>query len=374
MDSSADSLTHRKATDKTLAEQMQITEREIEYRKTLLGFTDEDEQHLKSVKDIIIDGVDTIVDRFYEAQLKSNEISLLIGDADTLQRLSQAMRRYILEMFEGFYDAEYVNKRLRIGKVHKRIGVSPKLYVSAVNLLQTLLDQYISEQSSKTNNCDICDAGRKSIHKLLMFDMQLVFDTYISSLVAEVEVAKIELEDYAEGLESTVAERTRQLQEQSIRDGLTGLFNQRAFFDYLRREISVAERNSRPLSIVYFDLNGFKAVNDNMGHKEGDRILECVGDAIRKTIRDVDVACRYGGDEFCVIMPNTDKAVAADICQRLIQNYDAHETSGVTFSIGVAQTGPDSFIDSDTLVKAADALMYTAKGKSKEKPGHYIES
>ncbi|MEJ1396356.1 MAG: GGDEF domain-containing protein [Candidatus Sedimenticola sp. (ex Thyasira tokunagai)] len=360
------------ATDKTLSEQMQINDREIDYRKSLLGLTQEDIQLLMSVKDTIIDGIDIIVEKFYDSQLRNTEISLLIGDADTLQRLTQAMRRYILELFEGYYDAEYVNKRLRIGKVHKRIGVSPKLYVSAVNLLQTLLDDYILEHDNSNNDCKSCDKKRKAVHKLLMFDMQLVFDTYISSLVTEVEVAKGELEDYAVSLESIVAERTQQLQELSLSDGLTGLLNQRAFYDELRREVSIAERNKRPLTLVYFDLNDFKKTNDTRGHKEGDRILKNVGKAITESIRNIDFGCRYGGDEFCIILPNTSKKEAEEVCGRLIIIYDAEENYDVTLSIGIAQTGPDVFCDSDGLVKDADALMYKAKEKSKEKPGHYI--
>jgi len=363
-----------RATDQTLSEQLQITDREIEYRKSLLGITDEHVAALKAMKSVIADGADIIVDRFYDIQLKTSEISLLIGDAETLERLRMSMRRYILELFEGFYDAEYVNKRLRIGKVHKRIGVSPKLYVSAVNLLQTVLDDYIRETSvGNQHDCETCDLKRKAIHKLLMFDMQLVFDTYISSLVAEVQVAKADLEDYAASLEGTVAERTRQLQELSARDSLTGLLNQRAFFDNLRRELSVAERTQNPISIAYFDLNGFKKLNDSKGHKEGDHLLECVGQAIRESIRDVDFGCRYGGDEFCIIMPSAAKEQAKEASERLINIYDTMETQGVTFSVGIAETGPENFVDSDTLVKCADKLMYKAKAKSKETPGHHIE-
>ncbi|MCW9032783.1 MAG: GGDEF domain-containing protein [Alphaproteobacteria bacterium] len=363
----------RKATDKTLAEQLLINDRELAYRKALLGFTEEDEKILKSLKSTITDGVDYIVENFYDAQLQNNEISLLIGDVDTLRRLSQAMRRYILELFEGFYDGEYVNKRLRIGKVHKRIGVSPKLYVSAVNQLQIAIDDYILKEDNANKDCHSCGDKRKAVHKLLMFDMQLVFDTYISSLVAEVQVAKGELEDYATSLETTIAERTSQLKELSTLDGLTGLLNQRGFYENLRRELSVAERNARPLTIIYFDLNGFKKINDTKGHKEGDRVLECVGTAIRATIRDIDFGCRYGGDEFCVIMPNATKENTADACDRLISAYETHDTLGVTFSIGIAQVGPEKFCSSDALVKKADTLMYKAKAKAKKRPGHYKE-
>lgn len=364
-----------RATDKTLAEQLQITDREIEYRKSLLDITDDDVAILRSLKVEIVEGVDNIVDRFYEVQLQTSEISLLIGDAETLERLRMSMRRYILELFEGYYDAEYVNKRLRIGKVHKRIGVSPKLYVSAVTLLQSVLDDYILGNADSTDHdCGLCEAKRKAVHKLLMFDMQLVFDTFISSLVAEVQVAKADLEDYAASLEDTIARRTRQLKEMSVRDGLTGLLNQRAFFENLRRELSVAERTKRSLSVVYFDLNGFKKLNDTKGHKEGDRVLECVGKAILGSIRDVDFGCRYGGDEFCIIMPSANKEQAKEACNRLIAIYEKMDTAGITFSVGVFDTGPENFLDPDSLVKRADKLMYKAKAKSKKTPGHYIET
>jgi len=241
-------------------------------------------------------------------------------------------------------------------------------------MLQTVLDDYVIETSEDgEHKCGTCNLRRKAVHKLLMFDMQLVFDTYISSLVAEVQVAKADLESYAESLEGTIAERTRQLQELSVRDSLTGLLNQRAFFDFLRRELAVAERTQRPVSIVYLDLNGFKKLNDTKGHKEGDRLLECVGQAITQSIRDVDFGCRYGGDEFCVIMPSATKEQAEEACQRLIKTYDAMDTQDVNFSVGIAQTGPEDFLDSDTLVKRADKLMYKAKAKAKQTPGHYLE-
>jgi len=363
---------HR-ATDKTLAEQLQITDREIEYRKSLLNITDADVNLLKTLKNIIIGGIDEIVDCFYDIQLKTREISLLIGDAETLDRLRMSMHRYVLELFEGYYDAEYVNKRLRIGKVHKRIGVSPKLYVSAVNLLEVVLDDYLQNNLHQLpNNGSHYEAQRRALHKLLMFDMQLVFDTYISSLVAEVQTAKAELEDYTETLEATVVQRTHQLQELSLRDNLTGLFNQRAFFENLRRELSVAERTHRPISIVYFDLNGFKNLNDTKGHREGDRLLECVGQAISESIRDVDFGCRYGGDEFSIIMPSANSKEAKHSCERLITAYDAIRPYDTTFSVGIADTGPEIFLDPDSLIKNADQMMYAAKTKSKEQSGHHI--
>ena len=362
-------------TDRTLADQMQITDREIQSRMDLLDFTDKDAQTLKALSPLVSENLEAIVKTFYDRQLQSREIALVIGDAETLDRLRMAMRRYILELFDGFYDGEYVNKRLRIGKVHQRIGVSPKLYVSALTLLEkTLIDFLLTREGDQDEiSCVTCENGRSAIHKLMMFDMQLVFDTYISSLVAEVETAKVELEEYAESLEETVTERTRQLQEMATRDSMTGLYNQRGFHDHLRREISAAERGRDPMTLVYFDLNGFKKLNDSKGHKAGDTLLAWVGQSITDSIRDVDFGCRYGGDEFCIIMPRTDIQYAYTVYDRVVKMFDTGRTENITFSAGFAQTGPEEFIHADQLIKDADGLMYVAKARSKENPGHHYE-
>lgn len=359
--------------ERSLLEQLQISDREIQSRKELLDFASEDEALLGALQPIVADSLDKIVATFYERQLQSREISLVIGDADTLERLRNSMRRYILELFEGYYDAEYVNKRLRIGKVHQRIGVSPKLYVSAQSLLQTTLYDLVLPLTCKTAELAERERQRAAVRKLLMFDMQLVFDTYISTLIAEVDTARTELEEYAGGLEETIAERTEQLREMSTRDSLTKLYNQRGFHENLRREIAVAERNHEPLSLIYCDLNGFKILNDTKGHAEGDRLLNMVGAAIICAIREVDFGCRYGGDEFCIILPRTDLEQARTVHARMVKAFEKGPTHEVTFSTGIVQTGPEGFLHPDTLVKQADALMYKAKAKSKKKPGHYVE-
>lgn len=362
-----------KTVEKTLAEQLQVTEREIATRKAMLGFTREDEESLVRLQGLVAANVDEIVKRFYQTQLNYPEISLLIGDADTLQRLKSAMKRYVTELFDGSYGTEYVNKRLRIGKVHKRIGLEPKLYVSAIHLLQSNLETVLMPQILKNEKYGEWEPLYHAVRKLLMFDMQLVFDTYIMSLVAEVEVAKSELEDYASGLEAVVSERTKQLEELSLRDALTGLYNQRAFIEELDRELAVAKRTSTPLCLAYLDLNGFKKLNDLKGHQQGDRLLELVGSSIRSAVREVDIGCRCGGDEFCIIMPRTELVHAHMVCERLISTFEANAGSDVTFSIGVMQTGPDEFLDSESFISAADALMYQAKSKSRKREGHYIE-
>lgn len=355
--------------NKTLAEQLQITNLEIEKRKKLLDFTDEDAELLRSFKPMIAKYVDGIVKTFYDQQLKVPEIALLIGDSETFRRLESAMHRYILDLFDGHYDIDYVNKRLRIGKVHERIGVSSKLYLAATYQLQKTINNTFLMHLSSAESFIKIEQIRIAVNKIMTFDVQLVLDTYISSLMNEVDIAHEELRSYSDSLEQMIAEKTRQLKELSLKDSLTGLFNQHAFYEHLRRELANAERYLESVTLFYFDLNGFKKLNDNEGHQAGDEVLSIVGEIVRKSIRETDIGCRYGGDEFCIILPRTSIETSVLIKERLIKEFEEHNLKGVSFSMGIVDTGPDNFIDYEAFVKKADNEMYTAKAESKVKPG-----
>lgn len=360
--------------NQTLAEQLQISKWEIEKRKALLDFTLEDEELLKLHKPLFSKYIDGIVHKFYERQIKETEISLLIGDAETLRRLKSAMRRYILELFDGRYDEEYVNRRLRIGKVHQRIGVPPKLYIAAVHLLRKVLLETVAMQFFGKEDINDKEVKRleDAINKLMMFDIQFVFDTYIASLVSEVNTAKEEMAAYARNLEDEVATRTSLLEELSLKDALTGLYNQRAFYEHLRRELANAERYTESLTLCYLDLNGFKKLNDTEGHLAGDGILELVGRVVLEQSRETDLACRYGGDEFCLILPKTGSEEAELLMNRIVEAFKKEPNQGISFSVGICSTGPDDFIDIEAFIKQADTLMYKSKAKHNKKPGFYL--
>ncbi len=185
-------------TDKTLLEQMQISEVDIQDRMEVLKLGHEELTILADQHKIIDDNIDIIVGEFYEEQTKVDEISLVIGDADTLRRLRTAQRRYVLDLFSGHYDAQYVNNRLRIGMIHKRIGVEPKLYLAAIRTLKKIVVN-ILQRSIKAE--DILEITLEALDKLVYFDTTLIFDAYIDSLVGEIESAKNKTEAYAASLE-----------------------------------------------------------------------------------------------------------------------------------------------------------------------------
>lgn len=353
-----------KQTDQTLLEQMRITEFDISNRKMLLSLTSKDCDLLKGCKSYIETKIDLLVEVFYELQTSIPEIALLIGDADTLARLQSAQRRYVLDLFSGLYDVEYVNNRLRIGLVHKRIGVEPKLYLSAISTLKGLLvnavHEWIEDMSVATETISALD-------KLFSFDVTLVFETYIRSLVSEIESSKEKSEEYASSLEEKVKERTAQLEELSRVDPLTGLQNVRGLAETLTRVLRSAQRHLEPVSIVYIDINDFKVLNDTHGHQFGDEILRIVGASIKKVSRAEDSCFRYGGDEFCLILPNCSEDKARSIYAKRLRAEIESQMKKVTISVGIHQAGPDHYPEVDTFIYEADQKMYLDKKAFKAK-------
>lgn len=347
-----------KVTDLTLLEQNRITELELDERKRLLSFSIADEHALAECREPVSSQLDRVVSRFYEIQTGTPEIALLIGDADTLTRLRAAQRRYVEDLFSGCYDLEYVNHRLRIGLVHKRIGVEPRLYLSAVHLLKGLLLEAI-------DGTGLPDETRSragtALDKLLYLDVALVFETYISSMLSEIVAAHDRIEQYAMTLEGTVRERTRQLEELARVDALTGLLNRRYLHDTLTQALRAAERRSEPLSIAFLDLDDFKSLNDEHGHKHGDQVLARIGVVLRNLSRGADSCFRYGGDEFCVILPDCRAEEASSLYARRLQHRLDETLPGIRLSVGVAATGPLEFCSPADLLAQADAAMYAAK-------------
>lgn len=149
-------------------------------------------------------------------------------------------------------------------------------------------------------------------------------------------------------------------------DGLTGLWN-RAYFDRrVQDEVSRVQRHDGALSIAFFDADHFKSINDTFGHPAGDAVLQGLGQIIQRDSRQSDIACRYGGEEFVLIMPATGPADALAFCDRLRQSIEAvvwprHPERKVTVSIGVAGATTPIGVSAAAWVEAADKALYTAK-------------
>jgi diguanylate cyclase (GGDEF)-like protein len=154
----------------------------------------------------------------------------------------------------------------------------------------------------------------------------------------------------------------------SLRDGLTGLFNHTYFYQQIDFEVKRYVRYGALVSLVLIDIDDFKEVNDSYGHREGDRILTAMGRILMQTARDSDICCRYGGEEFAVILPLTYVHEAGLIANRLKKKlvYHLPGDKTVTVSIGVASCGKGTETY-QYLVEAADGALYQAKRSGKDR-------
>ena len=148
-------------------------------------------------------------------------------------------------------------------------------------------------------------------------------------------------------------------------DFVTGCYNRRAFEEHLTVELVRARRYERPLTMILMDLDDFKLVNDGLGHAAGDYTLKRVGEVLRAAFRTTDRVCRYGGDEFAVIFPETPKEEVVRLAERLRRQIaaifpDQHNPIPISASIGVAGF-PFDGAQADDLVQAADRALYRAK-------------
>jgi len=166
------------------------------------------------------------------------------------------------------------------------------------------------------------------------------------------------------------------LREEAVHDPLTGLYNRRYMEEMLKREMQRSERNrQQPISIILLDIDHFKQVNDTLGHAIGDAVLRQLGPFLLKYIRGSDIACRYGGDEFVLILPNAPLKIAKQRAEKLcveardlVVEHSGELVGKLTLSLGVA-TFPDQGTTIEALFQAADAALYQAKEAGRNQVG-----
>lgn len=194
------------------------------------------------------------------------------------------------------------------------------------------------------------DYRMATMGSLLVATLLLVSSLIVSDLVSKVREREEEL-----------IHVNSQLAELSLRDPLTQLYNRRHLLACLERELARARRG-HALALVMLDLDGFKRVNDERGHLEGDEVLRSIGSALEKSVRVTDVLGRYGGDEFAVLLPDTDAESAQRVAERLVTSVrEVGSENRVTASVGIAVASPND--DARALQARADEAAYRAKQK-----------
>ena len=182
------------------------------------------------------------------------------------------------------------------------------------------------------------------------------------------EVLKLQL--------AKIDELRAQLQEQAIRDPLTNVYNRRYMAEFLDQEIARGERENYPVSVAIMDMDHFKQFNDNYGHKCGDIVLQAFANFLVEHTRRSDVVCRYGGEEFVILMPNAPLEASfdrvevwrKDFCESAIAYEDMKFST--TFSAGVA-TFPEHGLTGDAILQAADKALYRSKNSGRNRVTRY---
>jgi diguanylate cyclase (GGDEF)-like protein len=176
---------------------------------------------------------------------------------------------------------------------------------------------------------------------------------------------------YQERLEET----TRRLEQMAQTDHLTQVANRRHLFDRLTQEISRTCRQNQPLSVAIIDVDHFKNVNDRHGHLCGDQVLLQLAEVLKNNVRPYDLVGRYGGEEFCLVLPETGLDDAVKLVERLrklVGQYDFRhhdECLTITFSAGVSSTECEPRADADWLLSQADEALYKAKSAGRNQTG-----
>src|SRR5713101_1008882 len=194
-----------------------------------------------------------------------------------------------------------------------------------------------------------------------------------SRVLGTIETQTVEINQFASRLDAAYRElqsTNARLKEASFKDEVTRLYNRRFFSIRIVEEVARYRRFKHPVSVVLLDLDGFKAVNDELGHAMGDETLRGVGELLLKHSRGINVICRYGGDEFAILLVETPKAGAqiyADRIRHVLATHEFPHGRRVSASFGIACLPEDVAGAAEDLIRAADEALYAAKRGGKNR-------
>lgn len=247
------------------------------------------------------------------------------------------------------------------------------------SVLESLIDQGAERIIEICTSYEIPPGNIKPLSQMLQEANEGLSNLNLSyeKLLAEYTKEKIHAEKMVQELKDTndkLSKANQQLKDISARDYLTGIYNRRYLFDFLDKELVRAKRYKVCFSVVIFDIDFFKKINDTHGHQCGDVVLKVVSERVMSMIRRSDLVARYGGEEFVIVMPHTGSMGAATLAGRLREQMEMMEilahgnTVKITVSAGVATYTPQSVdVTIDELIGEADKALYEAKNSGRNR-------
>jgi diguanylate cyclase (GGDEF)-like protein len=249
----------------------------------------------------------------------------------------------------------------------------------------TKLCQWIKENDATKRICVLIVTAKDSLGEKVL-GLEAGASDYLLKPYNEVELqARIRTCLRTQALQDELEEKNRKLEELiaeaeklAITDALTGLYNRRHMVNVLEQEFNRVQRYEEPLSCLVIDVDHFKRVNDTMGHAIGDIVLKGIAGTLKKSLRTVDIIARWGGEEFVVLMPETNIKSAEGTAGRLLKNVSKArfmplQKDPITISIGLSVTSEAKITSSDMLVDTADEALLRAKKNGRNRMEVYAE-
>ncbi len=311
----------------------------------------------------------TLMHRQNEIEMATNRISSAISSTLELESILQSAVEEV---------GSALNARRAVLALWREEDGNPE----SASVYERPQESYEDDQSKADNQLRLASIRVDENHSTTLVPIEVPItyrNTVIGSLRVEDNTPERDWENEEILMVKTVSDQLavaisharlfQQVQMQAMTDSLTGLFNHRYFQERLDREISLCDRNGGKLSLILLDLDHLKRINDTHGHRAGDTALQHVASVMRKTVREVDICVRYGGEEFVIVLPDCGRESAIEVAERLresIASVPVEKIGQVTASIGVASY-PSSASTKIELIEMADRAMYFAKAAGRNR-------
>ncbi|MFO0696283.1 MAG: diguanylate cyclase [Polyangiales bacterium] len=312
-----------------------ISDEELRRRLSFFGFERTDQERLDRIRAAYEAELDSTIGAFLDHVATETALAPHLAESHRRATLRRHLRRYLRTLGKGIDRLDYVETRLRVGKTHALLGIAPSFYVGAFAKLEALLAQSLVRAEPGRAAELLVTLGR-----VVAFDLELALETY-----------------HASGREALLAKVQT--------DELTGVASRPYVVEGLTEMLAHSKGNGRPLTLLFVDLDRFKEINDRYGHARGDEVLRLVARGIRDALRPGDFVGRYGGDEFLVVVVDTDYAHAENIAERIRERVSKNLEGlpdAPTLSIGLANSAEVGSVD--MLIALADQRMYAAKERA----------
>ncbi len=292
-----------------------------------------------------------MTDKSQKEQTEPTIFTLVVDDEKTIRKL---MREFVEALGYKAFEAKSGEEALEILKRQPIDVVITDIMMPGLNgldLTERIKENYDTEVIVMTG-----------------FSGDYSYEQVITKGASDFIFKPVRFDEFRLRLQRVLKERylKEELKKLSITDDLTGLYNARHFYKQLEMEIERSNRYNHPLSLLLLDIDFFKNYNDTYGHLEGNTVLSTIGKVIEECLRTLDSAYRFGGEEFTIILPETDGEKAYNVAKRISSTIKSQRFSpkpgksvGITVSIGISEYKPKG--DMKNFIKCADMAMFSAK-------------